>query len=260
MSAIDCGEIPSSPSPVTSGLDVLSICISSTWFRVIGGLGNISAIQANACQAANGTGIKMGLMPADPRQGRMLSFPPIPGHLGCRLDEACILTGSFDLACRATPAAAGAKESGMIVKTVLAAKGGKVVSIEPTADLVAAAKLLTTHRIGVLVVMDAGGHLVGILSERDIMRALAESAGAALQLSVAQVMTRNVSTCGVNDSISSILKRMTTGKFRHMPVLDNHLLVGLISIGDIGKQQMERLLDHARQLDEYIDHINLMKL
>jgi CBS domain-containing protein len=157
-------------------------------------------------------------------------------------------------------AAAWAKESDMTVKTILAAKGGEVVSIEPTADLAAAAKLLTAHRIGVLVVIDAGGRLVGILSERDIMRALAESAGAALQLPVAQVMTRNVSTCGVNDSIRSVLKRMTTGKFRHMPVLDNHLLVGLVSIGDIGKQHMETLFDHVRQLDEFVDHIKLMKL
>jgi CBS domain-containing protein len=148
----------------------------------------------------------------------------------------------------------------MIVKTILAAKSGKVVSIEPTADLVAAVKLLTKHRIGVLVVIDAGGRLVGILSERDIIRVLAESAGTALHLSVAQVMTRNVCTCGVNDSIGSVLTRMTKGKFRHMPVLDDDLLVGLISIGDVGKLHMGTLLDHVRQLDEYIDHINLMKL
>ena len=147
----------------------------------------------------------------------------------------------------------------MTLKTILAAKGG-VVSIEPTADLVAAAKLLNTHRIGVLVVIDAGGGLVGILSERDIIRVLAESAGAALQQSVAQVMTRNVSTCSVNDSISSILKRMTKGNFRHMPVLDNHLLVGLVSIGDIGKQQTKIFRDHIHQLTEDIDDISLMKL
>jgi CBS domain-containing protein len=148
----------------------------------------------------------------------------------------------------------------MTLKTILAAKGGEVVSIEPAADLVAAAKLLNTHRIGVLVVIDAGGGLVGILSERDIIRVLAESAGAALQLSVAQVMTRNVSTCDVNDPISSILKRMTTGKFRHMPVLDNHLLIGVVSIGDLGKHQTEILRDHLRQLTEEIDQISLMKL
>jgi hypothetical protein len=64
ISSIECGEIPSSPIPGMSGDDALSICISSTWFRVIGGLGNISAIRANACQAANGTGSNMGLMPA----------------------------------------------------------------------------------------------------------------------------------------------------------------------------------------------------
>jgi CBS domain-containing protein len=148
----------------------------------------------------------------------------------------------------------------MNVKTILAGKSGEVVSIEPAADLVAAAKLLTMHRIGALAVVDAGGRLVGILSERDIMRALAERAGAALQTSVAQVMTREVSTCGENDSISKVLKRMTTGKFRHMPVLDKHRLVGMISIGDIGKRHMETLLGHVRQLDEYIDHIGLMKL
>ena len=148
----------------------------------------------------------------------------------------------------------------MTLKTILAAKGGEVVSIEPTADLVAAAKLLNTHRIGVLVVIDAGGRLVGILSERDIIRVLAECAGAALQQSVAQVMTRNVSTCSVNDSISSILKRMTKGNFRHMPVLDNHLLVGMVSIGDIGKQQTKIFRDHIHQLTEDIDDISLMKL
>ena len=148
----------------------------------------------------------------------------------------------------------------MIVKTVLAAKGGEVVSIEPTADLVAAAKLLTKHRIGVLVVTDAGGRLVGILSERDIMRVLAENASAALHLSVAEVMTRDVSTCDVSDSIGSVLKRMTTGRFRHMPVFENDRLVGLVSIGDIGKCHMGILLDHARDLDECIDQISLMKL
>ena len=148
----------------------------------------------------------------------------------------------------------------MTLKTILAAKGGEVVSIEPTADLVAAAKLLNTHRIGVLMVIDAGGRLVGILSERDIIRVLAESAGAAVQQSVAQVMTRNVSTCSVNNSISSILKRMTKGNFRHMPVLDNHLLVGMVSIGDIGKQQTKIFRDHIQQLTEDIDDISLMKL
>jgi CBS domain-containing protein len=103
----------------------------------------------------------------------------------------------------------------MTVKTILAEKGSEVVSIDFTADLAAAAKLLTKHRIGALVVLGAGGRLAGILSERDIVRAIAESGITALQLPIAQVMTRNVSTCDINDSINSVVERMTKGKFRH---------------------------------------------
>jgi hypothetical protein len=88
----------------------------------------------------------------------------------------------------------------------------------------------------------------------------AENASAALHLSVTEVMTRDVSTCDASDSIGSVLKRMTKGKFRHMPVLENDRLVGLVSIGDIGKCHMGILLDHARDLDECIDQISLMKL
>jgi CBS domain-containing protein len=104
----------------------------------------------------------------------------------------------------------------MSLKTILAAKGDNIICIESTADLMAAVKLLSTHRIGALVVLDAGERLAGILSERDIVRTMADVGNAALQLSVAQVMTRNVSTCDVNDSVRSVMERMTKGKFRHM--------------------------------------------
>jgi CBS domain-containing protein len=87
----------------------------------------------------------------------------------------------------------------MSLKTILDTKDSEVVSIDFTADLAAAAKLLTKHRIGAPVVLGAGGRLAGILSERDIVRTMAESGSAVLQLPVAQVMTRNVSTCDVND-------------------------------------------------------------
>src|SRR5262245_37948024 len=120
----------------------------------------------------------------------------------------------------------------MSLKTILAAKGDKIICIEPTADLAAAAKLLSAHLIGALVVLEGGGRLVGILSERDIVRTMADVGSAVVQLPVAQVMTRNVSTCDVNDSISSVMDRMTKGKFRHMPVLDKDRLVGLVSLGD----------------------------
>ena len=87
----------------------------------------------------------------------------------------------------------------MSLETILATKGSEVVSIDFTTDLAAAAKLLTKHRIGALVVLGVDGRLAGVLSERDIVRTIAESGSAVLQLPVAQVMTRNVSTCDVND-------------------------------------------------------------
>jgi CBS domain-containing protein len=148
----------------------------------------------------------------------------------------------------------------MSLKTILAAKGDKIICIEPTADLAAAAKLLSGHLIGALVVLDSGGRLVGILSERDIVRTMADVGGAVLQLPVAQVMTRNVSTCDVNDSISSVMDRMTKGKFRHMPVLDKDRLVGLVSIGDALKWQIETIRERIHQLELCIAELNMMRL
>ena len=148
----------------------------------------------------------------------------------------------------------------MSLKTILAAKGGNIICIESTADLAAAAKLLSTHRIGALVVLDAGGRLVGILSERDIVRTMADVGGAALQLPVAQVMTRDVSTSDVNDSLNTVMDRMTKGKFRHMPVLDRDRLVGLVSIGDAVKWQIETIREHLHQLELTMTELTLMKL
>ena len=140
----------------------------------------------------------------------------------------------------------------MNVKAILAAKGGDILSIEPTADLAAAAKLLSTHRIGAVIIRGAGGRLAGILSERDIVRALAEHGAAALDLPVGQVMTRNVATCGEEDIVASIMERMTAGKFRHMPVVENDKLIGLISIGDVVKQRVEEVERESEAIRDYI--------
>ena len=148
----------------------------------------------------------------------------------------------------------------MSLKTILATKGSEVVSIDFTTDLAAAAKLLTKHRIGALVVLGVDGRLAGVLSERDIVRTIAESGSAVLQLPVAQVMTRNVSTCDVNDSINSVIDRMTKGKFRHMPVLDNDRLAGMISIGDVLKWYIETIRDHIHQLEASIADFDVMRL
>ena len=148
----------------------------------------------------------------------------------------------------------------MSLKSILAAKGDEVVSIDFTDDLAAAAKLLTKHRIGALVVLGVDGRLAGILSERDIVRAMAQSGSTTLHLPVAEVMTRNVSTCDVNDSISSVMDRMTKGRFRHMPVLDNDRLAGMISIGDVLKWYIETIRDHIHQLEVSIADFDMMRL
>jgi CBS domain-containing protein len=140
----------------------------------------------------------------------------------------------------------------MNVKAILAAKGGDIVCIEPSADLAAAVKLLSTHRIGAVLIRGAGGRLSGILSERDIMRAISEHGATALTLPVRQVMTRNVATCGEDDSIASIMERMTVGKFRHMPVLSKGELIGLVSIGDVVKQRVGEIEQESEAMRDYI--------
>jgi CBS domain-containing protein len=148
----------------------------------------------------------------------------------------------------------------MNVKTLLAAKqrksernlGGDIITIEPTADLAAASKLLAKHRIGAVVILGAGDRLAGILSERDIVRALADEGSAGLGLPIGQVMTRNVATCSEDDSVASIMERMTAGKFRHMPVVSNGRLAGLISIGDVVKHRVEEIENESEAMRDYI--------
>jgi len=142
----------------------------------------------------------------------------------------------------------------MNVKTILAAKnlGGDVISIEPTADLAGAANLLARHGIGAVLILGAGGRLSGILSERDIVRAVSEKGADALRLPVAQVMTRNVATCSEEDTVAELMERMTEGKFRHLPVLRDGELVGLVSIGDVVKQRLGEIERESEAMRDYI--------
>jgi len=148
----------------------------------------------------------------------------------------------------------------MSLKAILAAKGNEVVSISSTADLVAASKLLKQHQIGVLVVLDQGGRLAGILSERDIVHAMAEGGDTVRQLPVSQMMTAKVSTSDVNDSITSVMERMTKGKFRHMPVLDKGRLAGIVSNRDLLKWHLETVRDHIRNLEDSLTELEFMRL
>jgi CBS domain-containing protein len=140
----------------------------------------------------------------------------------------------------------------MIVKNILAGKRGNVVTIEPTANLAAAVKLLAEQRIGAVVIPSADHRVVGILSERDIVRALAEHGATVLSDPVGKVMTRDVKTCSEDNTIEELMDRMTTGKFRHMPVVQQGKLIGIVSIGDVVKSRVEEINHEAKSLRDYI--------
>jgi CBS domain-containing protein len=140
----------------------------------------------------------------------------------------------------------------MIVKSILSAKGSDVATIAPTATLAEATKILADRKIGALLVTGAGGRLTGIVSERDIVRALAEFGGGALQLPLTEVMTRKVVTCAPGDTVSVLMERMTAGKFRHLPVMDDADLVGIISIGDVVKYRLTELQFEQDAMRDYI--------
>jgi CBS domain-containing protein len=140
----------------------------------------------------------------------------------------------------------------MTVKAILSQKGSQVLTIEPTATLAAAVAMLAQRRIGALVVTGAGRRIAGIISERDIVRALDEKGAAVLDVPVAEVMTRKVATCAETATIAEIMEQMTNGKFRHIPVADRGRLTGIISIGDVVKARLGELEREQNALREYI--------
>jgi CBS domain-containing protein len=140
----------------------------------------------------------------------------------------------------------------MTVSHILSRKGYDVATIEPTATLATAVEMLAQRRIGALVVTGAGDRVVGIISERDIVRVLAEKGPAVLSAPVAETMTRKVVTCTGTDSIVEIMEQMTAGKFRHLPVIEQGELAGIISIGDVVKARLEELEHEQDALRDYI--------
>jgi CBS domain-containing protein len=126
------------------------------------------------------------------------------------------------------------------VAEVLGTKGRTVVSILPSESVAGAAALLTEKRIGAVVVRDLRGKLVGILSERDIVRAIAGRGEAALDERVEELMTKEVRTCKPGDSVKDLMQMMTQRRHRHVPVCDEAGdLVGIVSIGDVVKARLD---------------------
>ena len=139
----------------------------------------------------------------------------------------------------------------MTVRAILDAKGRQVVSIGADAKLSSAVKTLSERRIGALLVM-AGGKIEGILSERDIVRELGERGPAVLDEPVRVAMTAKVMTCRRSDTVAYLMEQMTQGKFRHLPVVEDGQVVGLISIGDVVKHRVMEYESEQEALRDYI--------
>jgi CBS domain-containing protein len=139
----------------------------------------------------------------------------------------------------------------MTVRAILDSKGHDVLSVEPGAKLADAIKLLSERRIGAVLVMSQG-RIEGVLSERDIVRVLGERGAAVMDEPVSSVMTRKVVSCREKDTVSEIMESMTLGKFRHLPVVEDGKVVGLISIGDVVKWRVGEYEREQEALREYI--------
>jgi CBS domain-containing protein len=139
----------------------------------------------------------------------------------------------------------------MTVRAILDTKGHQVQSVEPGAKLVDAIKILSERRIGAALVLSQG-RIEGILSERDIVRVLGERGASVLEEPVSSVMTSKVVSCREKDTVSEIMETMTNGKFRHLPVVEDDRVVGLISIGDVVKWRVGEYEREQEALREYI--------
>jgi CBS domain-containing protein len=140
----------------------------------------------------------------------------------------------------------------MAVERILATKGSSVITASATDEVIGIARKLAEHRIGAVVVCDALGAIQGIISERDIVRAVAAEGDAALHRPASAIMTKNVKTCRPGDSEAELMALMTEHRIRHLPVSEKGRLVGMISIGDVVKNRIEAIEQEAEQMKAYI--------
>jgi CBS domain-containing protein len=152
---------------------------------------------------------------------------------------------------RSLKGAFGFREATMTVRAILDSKGHQIQSVEPETKLSAAIKILAERKIGALLAMSKG-RIEGILSERDIVRVLGQRGAAVLDEPVSAVMTRKVISCKSSDTVAAIMEMMTSGKFRHLPVVEDGKVVGLISIGDIVKWRVREYETEQEALRDYI--------
>ena len=140
----------------------------------------------------------------------------------------------------------------MLVSQILKDKGDLVFTASPNETIAAAAALLHTRRVGAMVIVDAADAVAGILSERDVVRAVAEKGAAALTQPISSCMSTDVVFAGPSETVGSLLERMTDRRIRHLPVCHERKLIGIVSIGDLVKTKMAETEAEAEHLRAYI--------
>ncbi len=140
----------------------------------------------------------------------------------------------------------------MHISDILNAKGTEVIATGPAETVAATARLLNYQRIGAVLVRDAKDNVVGVISERDIIRGIAVNGARALDMEVRELMTREVVSCKPTDTIAEVMRVMTTRRFRHMPVMEDGTLKGMISIGDVVKYRLDESELETRVLRDYV--------
>lgn len=140
----------------------------------------------------------------------------------------------------------------MTVSHILKAKGRDVITAAPTDTVSAVARVLSERRIGAVVITGAGGRIEGIVSERDVVRHIGKDGAKVLDLPVSSIMTRNVRTAREGDSESELMALMTEHRIRHLPVVSDGKLSGMISIGDVVKNRIEAIEREAAEMKAYI--------
>lgn len=140
----------------------------------------------------------------------------------------------------------------MNVASILKSKGRAVSTARPDATLLDVVQKLASKKIGAIVVVGDSGHVVGIISERDVIRVIGDQGVGALNQTVAQVMTKNVISCGETSAIDELMEMMTKGRFRHLPVVEDGALVGIISIGDVVKYHVAEVEMEVSAMRNYL--------
>jgi CBS domain-containing protein len=140
----------------------------------------------------------------------------------------------------------------MSVAHILKKKGSAVVTVEPSQTLHDIARILAKHRIGAVIVVDEAGGIAGIMSERDVVRALANEGAPALERPARAFMTTKVRTCNPRDTEAGLMGLMTEHRIRHLPVVEDGKLAGMISIGDVVKLRIEMIEREAAEMKSYI--------